>query len=110
MPKTLKDKSREVYKTYIMDCLAWNEDPQLYIQFLRYLQRQPNNFENILKLSITFMKRHADKLEELTDEELSAIHMEVREYFNRPKEPLKPFRKPMPKAASKKLQENSSKG
>ena len=102
MAKTLKDKSVEAYKNYITDCLAWSEDPQLYIPFLRYLQRQPNNFENILKLSITFMKRHADKLEELTDEELSAIHMELREYMNRPREPLKPFRKATPKVANKK--------
>ena len=31
-----------------------------------------------------------DKLEELTDEELSAIHMELRRYMTEPK---KPFRK-----------------
>lgn len=102
MPKTLKDKSKEAYKNYITDCLAWSEDPQLYIPFLRYLQRQPNNFENILKTTITFMKRHADKLEELTDEELSAIHMEVRQYFNRPKEPITSFRKAAQKVPSKK--------
>lgn len=102
MAKTLKDKSKEVYKTYIMDCLAWNDDPQLYIQFLRYLQGENNNFENILKLTITFMKRHADKLEELTDDEMSAIHMELREYMNRPREPLKAFRKAAPKVATKK--------
>ena len=95
MPKTLKDKSVEAYSSYIRDCLAWSEDPQLFIPFLRYLQQEPNNFQNILKVTITFMKRHADKLEELTDEELSAIHMELRRYMTEPKKPLR-------KAATKK--------
>jgi hypothetical protein len=85
MAKTLKDKSIEAYENYIRDCLSWEEDPQFYISLVREMKNHPNNFEDILKLTITFMKRHSDKLDELTDEELAAIHLQVREKFNRPK-------------------------
>ena len=85
MPKTLKDKSIEVYENYIRDCLAWEDDPQFYIALLREMKNHPNNFEDLLKLTITFIKRHGDKLDELTDEELAAIHLQVREKFNKPK-------------------------
>jgi hypothetical protein len=86
MAKTLKDKSIEVYENYIRDCLSWEEDPQFYISLVRGMKNHPNNFEDILKFTITFMKRHSDKLDQLTDEELTAIHLQVREKFNRPKE------------------------
>ena len=82
MPKTLKDKSIEVYENYIRDCLSWDEDPQFYISLLRGMKSHPNNIEDILKLTITFVKRHSDKLDQLTDEELAAIHLQVREKFN----------------------------
>ena len=86
MAKTLKDKSIEVYENYIRDCLSWDEDPQFYISLLRGMKSHPNNFEDILKTTITFMKRHGDKLDQLTDEELAVIHLQVREKFNRPRE------------------------
>jgi hypothetical protein len=85
MPKTLKDKSIEAYENYIRDCLSWDEDPQFYISLVRGMKSHPNNFEDILKTTITFVKRHSDKLDQLTDEELAAIHLQVREKFNSPK-------------------------
>jgi hypothetical protein len=100
MPKTLKDKSIEVYKNYIRDCLSWEEDPQFYISLLRQMKSHPNNFEDILKTTITFVKRHADKLDELTDEELAVIHLQVREKFNRPREVRAASKRPSDKVAT----------
>jgi hypothetical protein len=100
MAKTLKDKSIEVYENYIRDCLSWDEDPQFYISLLRQMKSHPNNFEDILKYTITFMKRHSDKLDELTDEELAAIHLQVRERFNKPKQLKAARKRPADKVAT----------
>jgi len=102
MSKTLKDKSIEVYENYIRDCLAWNHDPQFYIALVRTMKEQPNNFEDLLKLTITFMKRHSDKLDELTDDELAAIHLQVREKFKKPKKKAVLMKHPVAKVATKK--------
>ena len=97
MAKTLKDKSIEAYENYIRDCLSWEEDPQFYISLVRQMKSHPNNFEDILKYTITFMKRHSDKLDELTDEELAAIHLQVRERFNKPKQLKAASKRPVTK-------------
>jgi hypothetical protein len=59
-----------------------------------------SNFDSILKTTITFMKRHDDKLRELTDEELAAIHLQVREKFNRPREVRAARKRPADKVAT----------
>ena len=100
MPKTLKDKSIEVYENYIRDCLSWDEDPQFYISLLRQMKSHPNNFEDILKTTITFVKRHADKLDELTDDELAAIHLGLREKFTKPKQKAVLMKRPADKIAT----------
>jgi hypothetical protein len=46
------------------------------------------------------VKRHADKLDELTDEELAAIHLQVREKFNRPRETRIARKRPADKIAT----------
>ena len=102
MSKTLKDKSIEVYENYIRDCLAWEEDPQFYIALVRTMKEQPNNFEDILKFTITFVKRHADKLDELTDDELAAIHLGLREKFTKPKQKAVLMKRPADKVATAK--------
>lgn len=99
MAKDIKLRGKEAYRNYISDCLAWEDDPEFYIHLVRKMAMK-RNFEDILKTTITFMKRHEDKLGELTSGELSDIHMELREYMNRPKEPLKPFRKAAAKVAT----------
>ena len=100
MAKTLKDKSIEAYENYIRDCLAWNHDPQFYIALVRTMKEQPNNFEDLLKLTITFMKRHTDKLDELTDDELAAIHLGLREKFTKPKQKAVLMKRPADKVAT----------
>lgn len=106
MAKTLKDKSIEAYENYIRDCLSWEEDPQFYISLVRGMKNHPNNFEDILKYTITFMKRHSDKLDELTDEELADIHLELREKFNRPRETRAARKRPADKVATIKESDN----
>jgi hypothetical protein len=100
MSKTLKDKSIEVYENYIRDCLAWEDDPEFYIALVRKMKDSPNNFEDILKFTITFMKRHDDKLDELTDDELRDIHLKLREKFNKPKSPRTMQKRPREKVAT----------
>ena len=102
MAKTLKDKSIEAYENYIRDCLSWDEDPQFYIALVRTMKEQPNNFEDILKFTITFVKRHADKLDELTDDELAAIHLGLREKFTKPKQKAVLMKRPADKVATAK--------
>ena len=102
MTKELKIKATEAYENYIRDCLAWQDDPADYISLIRMMEfKRKQNFEDVLKTTITFIKRHGEKLQELTDAELTAIHEGVLEKFTKLEEERnKPAQK---RAASKKI-------
>lgn len=85
---------------YVSDCLAWNEDPTPYIAMLRLVQ-QSRNFEDILKTTITFVKRHGDKLPGITDDGIKAV-FEKRAEASRELDRLL-SKRAAPRAAAKKL-------
>jgi hypothetical protein len=92
--KTIEDALYD----YVSDCLAWNDDPSDYIVMLRLMERS-RNFEDILKTTVTFIKRHGDKLAGISDDGIKAV-------FEKRAEAARNFRKDylsgMPKAAAKK--------
>lgn len=100
MSKDPKSATLKFVENYFSDCLAWNEDPEFYIALLRKMEeKRKRNFEDILKYTVTFIKRHGDKLSQLTDDEIRATVLELRAKFeelNKPKATAK-------KAVAKKL-------
>ncbi len=94
--KTIEDALYD----YVSDCLAWNEDPAPYITILRLAQKS-RNFEAILKTTVTFMKRHGDKLNGISDDGIKAV-FEKRAEASRELERFL-SKRTIPKVAAKKL-------
>ena len=92
--KTIEDALYD----YVSDCLAWSDDPAPYVAMLRLMQ-QSRNFEDILKTTVTFIKRHGDKLANISDDGIKAV-------FEKRAEAAREFKtkylRGTPKAAAKK--------
>jgi hypothetical protein len=94
--KTIEDALYD----YVSDCLAWDESPEDYIVLLRLMEsKRTRNFEDILKTTITFIKRHGDKLASVSDDGIKAV-------FEKRAKAAREFKTKylggMPKAAAKK--------
>ena len=85
---------------YVGDCLAWDDNAEDYISLLRLMQRS-RNFEGILKATVTFMKRHGDKLASISDDGIKAVFVERAESQRQTAALLAEIRR-KPRAAAKK--------
>lgn len=85
---------------YVGDCLAWHDNAEDYVIMLRLMQRS-RNFEDILKTTVTFMKRHGDKLASISDDGIKAVFAERAESQRKTAEMLAEMRKAPPRAAAK---------
>jgi hypothetical protein len=95
--KTIEDALHD----YVGDCLALDDAPSDYITLLRLMQRS-RNFEDILKTTVTFMKRHGDKLASISDDGIKAVFVERAESQRKTAALLAEIRR-KPRAAAKKL-------
>ena len=95
--KTIEDALYD----YVSDCLAWDESPEDYIVLLRLMEsKRKQNFEDILKTTVTFIKRHGDKLANISDDGIKAV-------FEKRAEAAREFKSKYlggtPKAAAKRM-------
>jgi len=95
-------KIEDALYDYVGDCLAWNDDPSDYITLLRLMEfKHKRNFEDILKTTITFMKRHGDKLATISDDGIREVFEKRAESQRKTVEMLAEMRKAPPRAAAK---------
>jgi len=70
---------------WVDECGLTGEDPEPYIPFLRALQNLDDIYmiEGLLKATITLMKRHKDKLNDVSDTDIRVVFQTDPEVLSR---------------------------